>query len=103
MGLYRYNLAILIAVSSLTQIVFLKSMEKLVYQSHNGCISPLYTSYDYYETLCALDSSIHSVVFSPDGSTILTGSGDGIARLWDSKTGKKLKEFRGHTGGIFSV
>ncbi len=33
---------------------------------------------------------IHSVRFSPDSRTVVTGSADGMARLWDSATGKPI-------------
>jgi hypothetical protein len=32
------------------------------------------------------------VAYSPDGQTVLTGSHDNTARLWDAKTGKPLHE-----------
>lgn len=34
-----------------------------------------------------------SVVFSPDGNQILTGSWDGTVRRWDTKTGKEIQRF----------
>ena len=45
---------------------------------------------------------IGSTTFSPDGTTILTGSNDNIARLWDS-TGVLKREFKGHNEPISSV
>ncbi len=35
-------------------------------------------------------ADIHSIVPSPDGRTMLTGSRDGTARLWDLATGREL-------------
>src|SRR5579859_6219887 len=44
-----------------------------------------------------------SVAFSPDGKTILTGSYDHIAILWDVASGNRLRVFSGHTGPVQSV
>lgn len=46
---------------------------------------------------------VRSAVYSTDGKFVLTGSGDGTARIWDPNTGKSLVEFRGHTAGITSA
>jgi WD40 repeat protein len=45
---------------------------------------------------------IWDVCFSPDGNSILTGSSDHTAVLWDVKTGTKLKEFP-HNLGVFKA
>ena len=34
-----------------------------------------------------IETDIRSIVFSPDGRTVLTGSGDGSARMWRTDTG----------------
>jgi Tol biopolymer transport system component len=44
-----------------------------------------------------LEGIVIRAIFSPDGKNILTGSNDGIARLWDARTGEMLREFKGHT------
>ena len=34
---------------------------------------------------------VYSAVFSPDGKSVLTGSVDGTARIWDVKTGRQVR------------
>ncbi|MEP7285265.1 MAG: hypothetical protein ABI947_05800 [Chloroflexota bacterium] len=41
--------------------------------------------------------------FAPDGKTILTGSADGTAKLWDTASGQLLHTFQNNTGSIYSV
>ena len=46
---------------------------------------------------------VESIVFSPDGRTIASGSGDTTIRLWDADTGKHLRKLEGHTDSVESV
>jgi WD40 repeat protein len=46
---------------------------------------------------------VNSVAYSSDGRTVLTGSEDKVARLWSTASGKQLRQFVGHTGGVVSV
>ena len=46
--------------------------------------------------------TINSVVFSPDGKLILSGSRDTL-KLWDVATGREIKTFFGHTGWVHSL
>ncbi|KAG8752022.1 POC1 centriolar protein A [Serendipita sp. 396] len=49
-------------------------------------------------------SYVISVVFSPDGRWIVSGSWDKTIRLWDAETGQSLGEpLRGHTRAVTSV
>jgi WD40 repeat protein len=47
--------------------------------------------------------SLAKVAFSPDGSLILTGGGDNIARIWDAATLKCLLKIRQHGRAIDAV
>ncbi|KIJ22911.1 hypothetical protein M422DRAFT_196540, partial [Sphaerobolus stellatus SS14] len=47
---------------------------------------------------------VHSVAFSPDGNTIVSGSEDGTVRVWAAHTGKSLQEpLVGHQSWVTSV
>jgi WD40 repeat protein len=46
---------------------------------------------------------VSSVVFSPDGQKIISGSYDKTIRVWNVNTGIQLSELRGHERGIQSV
>ena len=48
-------------------------------------------------TLSGHTDAATSAEWSPDGTTILTASNDGTARLWDSATGQVRLILRGHT------
>ena len=48
-------------------------------------------------------SVLVAVAFSPDGKTVLTGSGDKMARLWESATGKPLGPPLQHDKGVTAV
>ncbi len=45
-------------------------------------------------------SSIHSVAFSPDGKTILTGASDDTIRVWNL-LGNLIQEYKGHTQSVY--
>jgi WD40 repeat protein len=45
----------------------------------------------------------YGVAFSPDSKLLATAHGDGIARVWDTNTGRVLKELRGHTQWVWST
>jgi WD40 repeat protein len=41
--------------------------------------------------------------FSPDGARVVSGGGDGMARVWDARSGKELLVLRGHTDSVTSA
>ena len=43
---------------------------------------------------------VHALAWSPDGSRIVTGGDDRIARVWDAETGEEVLSIRGHTASI---
>jgi WD domain, G-beta repeat len=49
------------------------------------------------------DNFIASVVFSPDGRRVATGSEDKTVKIWDSASGKVLLALKGHGGQVESV
>jgi WD40 repeat protein/tRNA A-37 threonylcarbamoyl transferase component Bud32 len=47
--------------------------------------------------------AVRSIAFSPDGKTLITGSEDQTARLWDAATGQPRGQPLTHQGGVNSV
>jgi WD40 repeat protein len=47
--------------------------------------------------------TVSSIVFSPDGRSLISGSIDKTIRIWDSWTGQELRKIDGHTGGVNAV
>lgn len=45
---------------------------------------------------------VHGVAMSQDGKLVLSGSDDGVVRLWDVETGKE-KKMEGHEGPVWCV
>jgi WD40 repeat protein/uncharacterized caspase-like protein len=48
-------------------------------------------------------SIVGTVVYSPDGKYILTGSWDNTAKVWETVDGKLLYVLKGHTGSVTSA
>ena len=55
------------------------------------------------ETLKGHSYGVLSVSYSPDGTKIISGSGDETVKIWDANTGECLKTLKGHLDIIWSV
>lgn len=55
------------------------------------------------QTLEGHDGLVHSVVFSPDGQLLASGSDDETIKLWDTTTGALQQTFQGHDSWVTSV
>ena len=54
-------------------------------------------------TLEGHTGGVYSAAFSPDGTTLASGSWDSTVKLWDVATGTNTATLEGHTGGATSV
>jgi hypothetical protein len=50
----------------------------------------------------AHEGSVHALAFSPDGTTLATGSADRTARLWEVASGRELARLT-HQGSVWAV
>jgi len=46
---------------------------------------------------------VYAVSFSPDGTMLASGAGDGTVRLWCASSGELLRVLEGHTSAVYSV
>ena len=54
-------------------------------------------------TLSRRTGFVNSLAFSPDGTSLVSGSADTTVRLWDIQTGGVVRTFRGHFASVKSV
>jgi WD40 repeat protein/serine/threonine protein kinase len=64
----------------------------------------------YLRRLCQVEPvilrdkvEVNSLAFSPDGQSIAGACGDGVIKIWNSKTGKVIQRLDTHSGPVFSV
>jgi WD40 repeat protein len=48
-------------------------------------------------------TEVNGLAFSPDGEHLASAGGEGIVKIWNSKTGKEFKRFVAHPDAVFSV
>ena len=66
-------------------------------------VMPLFAHAQAPLTLSGHTGDVLAATFSPDGATVLTGSADATAILWDAASGDVLQTFDGHTGPVNDV
>lgn len=49
------------------------------------------------------NAPVKCMAVSPDGRTVISGSGDGMLILWDLAIGRPIRTFHGHEGGVSTV
>ncbi len=54
-------------------------------------------------TLAGHSKGVWSVVYSPDGRYLASGSSDKTIKIWEVATGKELRTLTGHSSGVLSV
>ena len=60
------------------------------------------TTFDLKDNDNKSETTVTSIVFSPDGSTLASGYNDGTIRLWEIST-RKNKNLKGHADSILSL
>jgi WD40 repeat protein/transcriptional regulator with XRE-family HTH domain len=58
---------------------------------------------DYAERSILIKGVSISMALSPDGDYLLGGGDDNVVRLWDARTGRELRQLRGHTDNVISA
>jgi WD40 repeat protein len=51
----------------------------------------------------SVGSEVICVGVSRDGTRVVSGSSDGLVRIWDTSTGAEVRTLEGHTGWVLSV
>ena len=77
-----------------TQLVVTSSIGLWVYDAQTYEALTLFTGHT---------DIVSSAAYSPDGTTLASGSWDNTIRLWNTKTGQHKKTLSGHTDRVVSV
>ncbi len=62
-----------------------------------------FPSVSFLDKTLATGHSVKSVVYSPDGRYLASGSGDDTIKIWEVATGKELRTLTGHSSLVSSV
>ena len=54
-------------------------------------------------TIAAHSNGVLRVAWSPDGSRLASAGRDGLVKIWDASTGRRIAELRGHTDVVFGI
>jgi len=60
-------------------------------------------SWECIQTMKAHDSWIGTMTFTPDGQTLISGSGDKTVKLWSAQSGEELRTLEAHTSWVRSI
>ncbi len=69
----------------------------------SACIQNTFAQDIPYTELTGHTGPVDSVVFSPDGSTLASGSDDRTIRLWNANTEQHIRPLTGHTSSVYTV
>ena len=58
---------------------------------------------EHIRTVSAIDGTVNSTGFSPDGTRLLTTDDTSIVHIWDVATGELLFDFKGHTAAVWDA
>ena len=76
---------------------------KLVWTFHAGSPNAMSFSPHLIDAFEGHTWAVYSVSFSPDGTTLASGSADHTMKLWDVATRTNIDTLEGHTDGVGSV
>jgi WD40 repeat protein len=49
------------------------------------------------------EEKVFGVAFTPDGRGLISAGLDGMVRVWDVKTRREVRKWRGHEGGVLAL